>query len=414
MRQFVDKCFIISEIGESGSIARERADKFKRIIDAALARLVEKGGPKLEPERLDQDRAVDNFFGHVLERVISYRLVVAVLSNRNPNAHLELGLALAAGRPLSLLVAQEADVPSDLRGYNRVLCSLPYSKDGPLDKRAIEALADIMLDQTRKPEPAVAFGRMQPFGKRGAVAYLNRGHEVSFAQWSSMLWDASDRIDIAVTSFKWLVEQYVFFSRQALRRHDADNRTTPDSMFLDILIQKAAFEGARVRLFVIDPGNPFLEHLIHARIPGQRQTKLKAVKEEIERNMNTIREYLKPTANDLSAKGQSFLDKEYPEIRFATREGGSFELVPVRYGSLFSRITLTDKIAFVTPYQLIEPVNTGPGFLLENTTLLNTRGDTVANGLYEKTIENLDELYAMNANWAEPMPWDQLRARFSA
>jgi hypothetical protein len=267
-----------------------------------------------------------------------------------------------------------------------------------------------MVAQLGKGEPTMAFDRLHPFGKRSAVDYLNRANELSFDQWSRLLWDADDYIAIAATSFRFLVENRMwFYSRSALHDRDLTGQAVaPDCILLDILIEKAALEGARVRLFLVSPDNPFLEHLLHSRDGEEHARELQRVRTEITDNLGRIRGHLSRSRTSKTPKSPA------PSQRHGSqdedRRTGFLDLIEIEKGSLFSRVTITDKAGFITPYHLIEPFNTGPAFWVQKTKIVNDRGEQLDNNLYVKTIEDLDELYELNRDGIETATNDQLRA----
>lgn len=431
-RDFKSACFIISEIGEPYSPERIRADRFQAVVIQALHYVnryfQSQRGERLEiePLRLDSDLRAHGFFDRVIEHILNARLVVAVLAGSNKNAHLECGIALAAGRPLTILVERTGegaadvpssggrtarerprrhDVPSDLSNWPCVECDI--SSDD-VDMHAVESLAAGMIDQLLRGEPIAAFERAadrigkQAFGKTGGVTYLDRANEFKFASWSAMLWEARSQIAIAGTSLRFLCEpdRRWFYSRDLLKSEQEGRRLAGDDRgdisLLDLLTRRALFEGIRVRLFVLSGDNPFVEHMVFARTLRDQQAKLQATRDEIRRNTQLIVSYFTPLADTPSSDLAAELDALYPEYELPTASGGSVELIEVKRGPLYSRITLTDEAAYVTPYHTSEQYNTGPAFLMSSGLVLNSDDRLVANGLYAKISEHLDDLQACN------------------
>lgn len=56
----------------------------------------------------------------ICEKIRSTRFGFYEISDQNPNVMLELGMAIAFGKPSLILVSKGAEIPSDLRGIDRV------------------------------------------------------------------------------------------------------------------------------------------------------------------------------------------------------------------------------------------------------------------------------------------------------
>jgi len=423
VKSYEPKCFVISEIGKPASAERARADRFLAIIESALQLVQERSGRRIEADRLDYDLTVKWYFPEAVHRILSHELVIAVLNDHNPNVNIELGIALAGARRLIILVEGSEDaLPSDLRGCACVRCDLGAPEP------AIADLATVAVELLAADEPVLAFEKYNALGKLGhAVHYLNTFKELSFDEWSQFLWDADQFITIATTNLKHMCDPHLpqFYSRSALerRRESGDkSRGGENRSLLQILIQRAAAEGVRVRLMVMDLDNPYLEHLIHARDADDRRRRLENVRRESQANLGVIADYItRASPNQQSLR--DFLESEYPDYRFQPlRDGGSFEIVLLKRGPLRSRITLSERGAIVTPYFLNEGRNSdGPAFQIANVKVFSERRDEKRdNNFYKKIAEDLDELYALNVpdavapdgrgNGAVKLTTDQCRA----
>lgn len=401
------KCFVISEISVPGSIARARADRFLLIIRKAFEIVSERLGRQIVAERLDADRSVDNFMREVVRRILRYEFVIAVLSNRNPNAHLELGIALAAGRRCIVLVEGEEEMPSDLSGDKYVQCDL-------FDiEHSIVRLAEEVLARLEQPEPLVAFGRYSALGKPDhAVRYLNRFKDLTWDDWSDFLWNARDFLTVASTSFNMFADpKRRFFKPRAKLGEPREKRYN----LLEILLLRAAAEGVQVKVLVMDPENPFLPHLIHARTQGEWSEKVADTKKEIRTNLGLIVKALSRGAASPEALGR-FLTEEYPGRTFDDlKTVGLFELTTIKVGPLFSRLCVSENGAIVSPYYLNEATNSdGPSFFLTNTSIFGTNDVPVTNNFYDKVIDELNEIRAINSEPAVRLSSAQCRQILSA
>ncbi len=89
--------------------------------------------------RADDMRAQQNILKDIVVGISSADLIVADLTDANPNVYYELGIAHALRRPVILLTQRVDDLPFDLRSY-RVI---PYSTHFAEITRAREQLHEL-------------------------------------------------------------------------------------------------------------------------------------------------------------------------------------------------------------------------------------------------------------------------------
>ena len=102
-------CFIISAIGESGTPTRERADKVYKYL---IAPVCEDLGYK--PIRVDHVNAVDNINETIINYLKTAHMVVADMTEHNPNAFYELGFRQALELPLVPIIESGGKLPFDV------------------------------------------------------------------------------------------------------------------------------------------------------------------------------------------------------------------------------------------------------------------------------------------------------------
>lgn len=108
-------CFVISPIGTPESATRNRADLvFEFVIAEALSTL------NFKIERADKLAEPGIITNQIIERVINSDLVVADLSERNPNVFYELALRHVARKPCIHLIAHDEDIPFDNAGARAI------------------------------------------------------------------------------------------------------------------------------------------------------------------------------------------------------------------------------------------------------------------------------------------------------
>ncbi|RBP45660.1 hypothetical protein DES53_10242 [Roseimicrobium gellanilyticum] len=120
---------------------------YEKIYDPAIR----KAG--LTPVRADND-----IFGtgKIIEQIWSginkARVLVAELTNRNPNVFYELGLAHALQKPVVLVACSDQDVPFDLR-HIRVIY---YDMTDPFwGQKLVEKISENILSALKNPDEAI-------------------------------------------------------------------------------------------------------------------------------------------------------------------------------------------------------------------------------------------------------------------
>ena len=84
----------------------------------------------------------DNMLGHILMHILKSRIVIANISNRNPNVYYELGIAHALGKPTILLCRNGNQVPFDLKQKYIIF----YSNEEELSKKLQIAILKILTN----------------------------------------------------------------------------------------------------------------------------------------------------------------------------------------------------------------------------------------------------------------------------
>ena len=112
-------CFVVCPIGDVGSSIRKRSDQvFKYIISPAC------GSNGFEPTRSDKSYAVDKIDQTIITHLESADLVIADLSDHNPNAFFELGYRTALKKPLIHIAAEGESLPFDVSGIRTIFYDL--------------------------------------------------------------------------------------------------------------------------------------------------------------------------------------------------------------------------------------------------------------------------------------------------
>lgn len=106
-------CFVISPISDRGTEMRRRANGvFREIIEPAL--------PDFHVERADHDKTPGIVTEGIINNVIDADLVVADLTDRNPNVMYELAVRHALGKPFVQMMEEGGELPFDIGPVNTV------------------------------------------------------------------------------------------------------------------------------------------------------------------------------------------------------------------------------------------------------------------------------------------------------
>ena len=116
-------CFIVTAIGESGTPTRERADNVYKYL---IAPVCEDLGYK--PVRVDHVNAVDNINATIINYLKTAPMVIADMTDHNPNAFYELGFRQALELPLIPIIRVGERLPFDVMTTRTVFYDTDVSK----------------------------------------------------------------------------------------------------------------------------------------------------------------------------------------------------------------------------------------------------------------------------------------------
>lgn len=138
------ECFVISPIGSEESETRERADKLLEfIIQEALADY------EFEVKRADEMSEPGSITSQVIENVVDSELVIADLTDHNPNVFYELAIRHATGKPYIQLIDSTQSIPFDIAD----LRTINYSFDVRAAANAVDKIKDqIDMIEGENPE----------------------------------------------------------------------------------------------------------------------------------------------------------------------------------------------------------------------------------------------------------------------
>ena len=138
-------CFIISPIGEEGSDTRKRADQvLKHVVSPAL------DACGYNPIRADKISEPGLITSQVIQHIIDDPLVVADLTDSNPNVFYELALRHAIRKPLVQIIKKGDKIPFDVAGMRTIL--VDHTDLDSVDEAKAEIIKQIKAVEGKKPE----------------------------------------------------------------------------------------------------------------------------------------------------------------------------------------------------------------------------------------------------------------------
>ena len=129
-------CFVISPIGEDDSETRKRSDQvLKHIITGAVEQL---GYDVIRADKISEPGIITH---QILQHIVDSALVVADLTERNPNVFYELALRHAIRKPLVQLIKKGELIPFDVAATRIIQFDL-HNPDS-VEAAKIEILAQV-------------------------------------------------------------------------------------------------------------------------------------------------------------------------------------------------------------------------------------------------------------------------------
>lgn len=103
-------CFIISRIGGDGTPEREKADeKLNHLFTPVLKEL------GYSAVRADQEETPGSISRSIVERIINSEMIIADISDKNPNVFYEIAIRNAVKKPIIIIRSPEQKPPFDIQ-----------------------------------------------------------------------------------------------------------------------------------------------------------------------------------------------------------------------------------------------------------------------------------------------------------
>lgn len=145
-------CFVISPIGKEGTDIHE---KFKDMLDYVVRPAVSNSGYKLRVLRADDIERAGSFIKDILEYLLNSFIVIADLTDKNPNVFYELGVRHSLSSKTILIARSLDDIPADLRDYRTIIYDTTAKGATTFTKRLSNYLKEIFDDPNRADNPVL-------------------------------------------------------------------------------------------------------------------------------------------------------------------------------------------------------------------------------------------------------------------
>ena len=200
---------------------RATGSKVRQHADAVLKQIIEPAAKKLEEKNIDlqvvrgeHDQSGKAILAEILDGILHYDLVIAVLFEPNPNVFYEVGVAESAGRPMLVLKHSDFPIPHDLKDVRYVEYTSrdlggfraldPMRADGP--GALLSAAMEQRVGAKRYKWP---FDR-ELLAALGQQNILSRFRDLTPLDWSKIILEAEKEVWLAGVTLKQLCESPAF------------------------------------------------------------------------------------------------------------------------------------------------------------------------------------------------------------
>ncbi|WP_292057470.1 MULTISPECIES: hypothetical protein [unclassified Brevundimonas] len=145
------ECGIIMPISATDT----HTEKHWSNVQVLLHRAIRKAD--MAPINVWSGEVIDRISERIVGNIFSHDIIVADISDLNPNVMLELGLRLASKKPTIVIANRGGDIPFDIRDFH----VLQYPRD--LNILEMEDFFDLLVDSLKAKHNAILNGTYEPF-----------------------------------------------------------------------------------------------------------------------------------------------------------------------------------------------------------------------------------------------------------
>lgn len=204
-QHFMKYCFVVSPIGDEGSQTRDHADKLLKHIITPVCQAC-----GFEVERVDQMNDFNSITQTIIEKLQSADLVIADISEHNPNVFYEMGYRKCTGKPIIHLKRKNENerIPFDVN----TIRTFEY------DLADLDSVADI---KERLQQAILAFS----FEEVQEIRETDRGQNKSLGNVMPMLYQILD----SITELKEEISRKDMETIQAIMQTSLNNAAKEES-----------------------------------------------------------------------------------------------------------------------------------------------------------------------------------------
>jgi hypothetical protein len=148
------KCFVIMPFGTDGTrAAEEYTEIYQGWIKPAVESIRTGEGERISCVRADEMLRPGEVMSQIVADLVEADLVIADLSDRNPNVFYELGVRHSVGGRTILLTQNVRDVPFDLRGFRLLTYKYTPRSLREFSSRLAEAIRETLLEEPTADTP---------------------------------------------------------------------------------------------------------------------------------------------------------------------------------------------------------------------------------------------------------------------
>jgi hypothetical protein len=150
-------CFVISPIGDKGSTTRKRSDDLLEYVINPVLKVFD-----LESIRADKMSSPCMITTQIIRHILEDRLVIADLTDQNPNVYYELALRHAFRKPVIQLIEEGQKLPFDVMGIRTLVYNLKEPKAfRDLEKDLKEAISTCLMEGGKIESPVTIAAKIE-------------------------------------------------------------------------------------------------------------------------------------------------------------------------------------------------------------------------------------------------------------
>jgi hypothetical protein len=166
LTNYENNCFIICPIGEENTEARMRSDKvLKHIISPAAKE------HDLLPVRSDQIAVPGMITTHIIRQIINAKMVVADLTDHNPNVFYELALRHAFRKPVIQIIEEGQKIPFDVYGTRVIKYTLDLDGASIAKEAVINQITNALSNSEEIDSPVSIAAKLEDLTKSSTPEY---------------------------------------------------------------------------------------------------------------------------------------------------------------------------------------------------------------------------------------------------